>query len=323
MSAKRNLEVAVLLATYNGSRYVGSQIHSLKDNTTPFTLHWLDDHSTDNTIEATRASARNDGLNLREWHQSEHLGIPSSFFRLLECVEADIYLFCDQDDIWQPGKLDATVVSLLPDISLPALCFTDLFMFDDNQPGELRSRFDFGPTGKLARLVEQSPTFAFMPGCPTAQTQGFTRPLRDIFLRHKQTACAYALMHDWWMYDIAIASGTVRMLPNAPKAIYRCHQDSFGATVSRMNGNWLMRTWKWDQLLRRLASRHAQGLIIASPTLPPGRPLDRMLEFAQLVAPVDRRQSAAAVLRLLRLGFMRMRSRMSMAVNCLCSDATI
>ena len=126
------LRVAVLLATYNGAPFIAEQIQSLAANSMPFTLHWLDDHSTDNTRELVSASARVAGIELHEWHQDQRQGIPGVFFKLVECVSADIYLFCDQDDIWQPGKIDATIKSLSPDLWQPALVYSDPLVFSDS-----------------------------------------------------------------------------------------------------------------------------------------------------------------------------------------------
>src|SRR5207249_3722411 len=112
VNTQQHPKVALLLATYNGARFVEPQIRSLKENSVPFTLHWIDDHSTDDTRDAVRASALDSRIDFVEWHQPQHKGYPGAFFQLLECVDADIYLFCDQDDIWQPGKIDATVANL-------------------------------------------------------------------------------------------------------------------------------------------------------------------------------------------------------------------
>src|SRR4051794_4896961 len=98
MSTRREVKVAVLLATYNGERYLEEQLRSLKSNGIDFTLHWLDDHSTDGTRELVRSVSSDAGINLHEWHKPAHLGVPASFFQLMECADADIYLFCDQDD---------------------------------------------------------------------------------------------------------------------------------------------------------------------------------------------------------------------------------
>ena len=73
MGTHQGIDVAVLLATYNGSKYVEQQIKSLAENNTPFTIHWLDDHSTDDTRGVLQASARSAGVPLRVWHQPQAL----------------------------------------------------------------------------------------------------------------------------------------------------------------------------------------------------------------------------------------------------------
>jgi len=83
MTTHQTPTVAVLLPTYNGARYVDAQIRSLTQNTIPFTLHWLDDHSSDETCAAVAASARNAGIELKEWHQPHHLGFPATFLLLM------------------------------------------------------------------------------------------------------------------------------------------------------------------------------------------------------------------------------------------------
>ena len=60
-------KVAVLLATFNGGPFVDEQIRSLAANNTPFTLHWLDDHSTDNTREIVRAASSYDHVAMRSY----------------------------------------------------------------------------------------------------------------------------------------------------------------------------------------------------------------------------------------------------------------
>lgn len=310
-------EVAVLLATYNGSRYIWEQIRSLADNTTPFTLHWLDDKSTDDTETAVRKCVDAVKITLREWRHQSHLGVPGTFFYLLECVEADIYLFCDQDDIWEAGKLDATVRYLQKHSSAPTLAFTGASIFDQDQPSVFKRPVDFSPEGKMARLVQKAQLFAFMPGCPPAKTQGFTRPLRDLFLLHKDVAQEYAAYHDWWIYDIATASADLALLAEAPGVLHRRHSENLCGKVLQSEKRWLYRTWHQNQLLRKMAARHAQGLLMAADTLPPGDRLDRMVEFARIVACLERRQTPFAALRLARLGIVHAGSPVSMALNCL------
>ena len=334
MSTPPHPEVAVLLATFNGAQFVEQQINSLRQNATPFTLHWLDDHSTDDTRRIVRAAA--EGLTLREWHHSERQLLPGAFFQLLECVAADIYLFCDQDDIWQPGKIDAAVSNLLPDLASPVLCFSDSLMFYDDEPDIVRPLSEaFG--SKPPKALEEARVFTTViaPG----HTQCFTRPLRDLYLRHNSIARAYARNHDAWMYLIAKAAGTTRMLSNVPTAFYRQHGNNVTATLLSRGGKRLDRstlTLKQHQVLRRRTARHAQGFLIAAPTLrscgsgdiPTGdlsdSKLERLVTLARRIATLDRRQSVGTLVSLARSGAMwpNRRWAIGFAAACLWSDAS-
>lgn len=315
--------VAVLLATYNGAQYVEAQMKSLTENSTPFTLHWLDDQSTDDTRERVRAFALREGMTLIECHQEERQGVPGAFFQLLEIVDADLYLFCDQDDIWQPGKIDATVANLLPDIGSPALCFSDPLVFSDEDPSRLQ-RFTEMAGAKTDTAVQE--TRSFMSVVAVGHTQGLTRPLREIYLRHKDIARTYAFGHDVWLYSVAIASGSARMLRDAPTTLYRRHgQNVSGMFFKRGRKGMRLRAagWSVQQMLRRALSRQAEGFVLAAPTLPPGPKLDRTLAIAKLVATLARRQSPVELVRLARhrAMFASWRLAASLTAVCLRSNA--
>jgi rhamnosyltransferase len=322
MTAQQQPGVAVLLATYNGARHIEQQISSLRDNTTSFTLHWLDDHSSDDTCDKVRASARCSGIELKEWHQPKRQGVPGSFFQLLECVDADIYLFCDQDDIWQPGKIDATVSDLQPDLATPTLCYSDPLLFYEDEPEV------FHRMSKLLHIkssADLNGSRSLMATLAAGQAVGLTRPLREIFLQHKDIAREHAFMHCWWMHLLANASGTSRLMKNAPTTLYRQHGDNVtGFLFNRTRGiKRLASTWRLQHRWRRLISKQARGFILASRTLTPGPKLDPLLAVAPLVAILDRRQSPVALLRLARNGgivpsWYRM---LWLAASCLYSDA--
>jgi glycosyltransferase involved in cell wall biosynthesis len=317
----QHVKVAVLLATYNGAPFIEPQIRSLKENVTPITLHWLDDHSTDDTRAAVRSAALSSGVDLCEWHASQHQGVPGAFFRLLECVEADIYLFCDQDDIWQPGKIDATVANLVPDLASPTLCFSEPLTFRHNEPGIFVRLSDVLAEAKAPRGLQESRLF--MSSCCCGHTVGFTRPLREIYLNHKDIARAYAIMHDQWMYILAVSSGTFRMLSNVPTTLYRLHGKNFITVYITPTGNRIVWKWRLQRALRRAISRQAHGFILASTTLPAGSKLERLVALARVVSALDRRQSPAALFRLARRGATSPSryGALWFAASCLWSDA--
>jgi hypothetical protein len=323
MYTSQKLQVAVLLPTYNGEKYVEQQIRSLRPNETDFTLHWLDDHSTDNTREIVRSVAASARISLREWHQPQRLGVPCSFFQLLECVEADIYLFCDQDDIWQPGKISATVDNLLPDLPRPVICFSDPLLFREDNPERGYRLLDIMKV-RPEVAMQESRTFMALVGY--GNTQGFTKPLRDLYVNHKDVAREYAAMHDIWMYNVAVASGGARLLSQAPTTLYRWH----ATNSSEGFGSWgrgriprLTTSWKQHQNLRRAVSRNAEGFILASETLPESPKLTELLSVARLVSSIRERQSPAAMIRLTRHRAIWACKRLALesAAVCLCSDA--
>lgn len=319
----RPLDVAVLLATFNGERYVGPQIRSLRENTTSFTLHWLDDHSTDDTRNAVRQAALEAGVPLREWHKPERAGVPGTFFHLLESVEADVYLFCDQDDIWQPGKIDATVATLAPDAASPVICFSDPLMFYEDEPTKFQ-RLSVVLDMKPPAAVQ--PSRALMTNPAAGQSVGLTRPLRDLYISHKEIAWSHAFMHSWWMYLIASASGTTRLMSDAPTTLYRQHGNNVTTPFYARNRRlleYLASTWQLQRRWRQGMSRQAKGFILASATLVPGPQLDRLLAHAKLVALLDQRQSVASIIRLARSGAMwpSWRRMLWLSASCIWSDA--
>src|SRR3569833_1437657 len=321
---RQDVEVAILLATYNGSRFVAEQIRSLAYNTHKFTLHWMDDQSTDDTEEVVRKTALSSNITLKEWHQAGREGVPGAYIRLLDCVDADIYLFCDQDDVWQPGKIDATVTNLLPDLQAPALCFSDPLIFRSEEPHELHRLSEvLGVTGEQCLLESR----VFMAGLPRGHTEGFTKPLRDLYVSHSAIARSHAIMHDVWMYGLAVSLGMARLLPNAPTTLYRWHSYNVSGGYGYWKGTGAGRvtlTWEQQQRLRRGVARNARGFVLAARSLRHSAKLDRILAIARLVGKLDQRQSLADIVRLVRRRALwkNRRHRMWLATVCLLSEAT-
>lgn len=296
LSDQHSRSVAILLATYNSGGFIEEQIRSLHGNSARFTVHWLDDHSTDNTREIVCELTVRLGLRLVAWHQPRRLGVPEVYFKLLECVVADIYLFCDHDDIWQPGKIDAAVANLLPDVDLSALCYSEPWVFDDGDSKNLRRYYDLKGVRAAAA---QSSSRAFILNPAVGNTVGFTRPLRELYLVHKDIAQTHAAMHDWWMYLLALTTGNPRMLIDAPTTLYRQHRNNalgIGFGGERLS---LSRVWRRLQHNRRLVARQAAGFVLAAANMKLEPRVERMTALALRIQLLDRKQTPARVLSLL------------------------
>ena len=101
----RSFNIAVLMSTFNGERYIHEQIKSIfSQENVNVSLHIWDDGSSDRTLQI-----------IKKWQDAgfpiliqkgAHLGSSKAFLNLLlENQESDFFAFSDQDDIWEPNRL--------------------------------------------------------------------------------------------------------------------------------------------------------------------------------------------------------------------------
>ncbi|CDB99048.1 glycosyltransferase group 2 family protein [Bacteroides sp. CAG:443] len=97
--------IAILMATYNGEKFLKEQIDSILGQTNQdWTLYIQDDGSLDRTIdiinryEDSRIVIVDSGLT--------HQGAGMNFMSLLNMIESEYYMFCDQDDVWFNNKIE-------------------------------------------------------------------------------------------------------------------------------------------------------------------------------------------------------------------------
>lgn len=104
------VKIAILLASYNGEKFISEQIDSLFSQTVQdFKIYVRDDGSSDSTIEIIHHYEQKypDRISMIQ-DETLHRGARDSFMWLLQNVEAEYYMFCDQDDVWLPFKIEHT-----------------------------------------------------------------------------------------------------------------------------------------------------------------------------------------------------------------------
>ena len=99
-------EVAVLMSTYNGEKYLREQVKSIfQQEQVKVSLYVRDDGSTDNTIKIINELQKEyDNIFLIK---GENIGWRRSFRYLIDNVPTkyEYYAFSDQDDFWLKRKL--------------------------------------------------------------------------------------------------------------------------------------------------------------------------------------------------------------------------
>ncbi len=219
--------MAILLATYNGERFLLEQLQSLADQSEQGFICFIhDDCSADATAELVEGFCAEHPEHF-VYVGSDKCGCAMyNFLHMLRRVEADYLMFCDQDDVWLPEKVQVTLQQLKELESThgkdkPLLVYGDLRVVDASlQP--LRERM-WG-----AEAAENSLRDLFMYNRVTGCTVMLNACLRQLML--SPVDFDHIVMHDWWAAMIADALGAVAYMPE-PLILYRQHEGNVcGAT---------------------------------------------------------------------------------------------
>lgn len=100
------MKISVVMATYNGEKYIISQMDSIREQIRkPDEVIFCDDGSKDATIDIIGNYISEHGL--QEWKiiSGNHSGITGNFYRGVDNAIGDIVFFSDQDDIWSRDKI--------------------------------------------------------------------------------------------------------------------------------------------------------------------------------------------------------------------------
>jgi glycosyltransferase involved in cell wall biosynthesis len=227
---QHDAKIDIILATYNGERFVQRQIESVLDQMHDgCRLLIRDDGSTDGTLALVRQLVRQcpDRIVLLD-NGEEKLGACGSFGRLLESSNADYVALCDQDDVWLSGHLSLPLERIRAveqsfGVATPVLAHTDLAVVDENLQAMAPSfwaysHLDAVRGSRLNRLLVQN----VVTGCATMMNRALVRRACPI-----PTA---APMHDWWLALVASAFGRIEAIPEKT-ILYRQHsKNRLGAT---------------------------------------------------------------------------------------------
>lgn len=207
------MEVAILMSTYNGEKYLGTQICSLiNQDFKNWKLYIRDDGSNDNTVKLIKKYASLDNRINYVYDDEKGLKPAKSFFKLLKLIKADFYFFSDQDDFWLPSKLSLMLSKCLVNEGYPQLVYCGLKSVDSNLV-HIQSGFEqiIGKCYGKNRFIGND-----MPGCVML----INKKLRDLTIKYLPNNGF--IMHDWWIALVAEVFGRITFL-NKKLVYYRQH----------------------------------------------------------------------------------------------------
>lgn len=217
--------IEILMATYNGERFVREQIESIQNQTfTDWQLLISDDGSSDATLAVVQALAEKDNRISIISSRIRYGSAKANFMALMSKASAQYVMFCDQDDVWLPTKIEKTLAQMRElekntGIDVPLLVFTDMKVVREDlsvisNSFEEYSKIDPRRTN-FAQLIAQS----VGAGC----TMMVNHAAVTYALRAKNINDI--IMHDWWLSLIASAFGKITYL-NEPTSLYRQHDNN-------------------------------------------------------------------------------------------------
>lgn len=212
-----NEKIDVLMATYNGEKYLKDQIDSIL-NQTYKNIHLIisDDCSTDKTREILKSYEENERVSV--FYQEKNLGYVKNFEFLLKHITSNLYMLSDQDDFWLPEKIEKSVEKLQSE-NLD-LVFGDLEVVDENLNTIFPSFAKFMLLDRKIRKELNTNKLQYLYNCMTGCTiLSKKKFLNDIL--PVPTTSKYVI-HDYWLGLVVSLKGKVGYL-ETPYIKYRQH----------------------------------------------------------------------------------------------------
>lgn len=226
------MKVIVLMATYEGERYICQQMDSILGQTLKeLKLMVSDDGSKDKTREILKEYRNQypDRIVLKHRVQEEDYqnkeqvsGAAMNFFWLLAQASGDYILFSDQDDVWKREKAEKLLKHMKKlekrlGKDYPILVHSDMEVTDEDLNMTAPSFFDYQHCNpkrtSFAEVLVENPV--------TGGGAMINKALADLLLKVPEACC----MHDWWMALTDSCFGTISCI-REPLYQYRQHENN-------------------------------------------------------------------------------------------------
>lgn len=217
--------VAILLCTYNGSRFLRQQLDSFINQ---IHKNWVvfasDDGSADDTLQILQEYQTVLGNDKLKILNGPNKGFAWNFISLLEQAsrEFDYYAFSDQDDEWMQNKLSHAINYLENKNNLPSIYCGRTILIDEN-----------GTVLGLSPLFNKKPSFrnALVQSIAGGNTMLINNNAHQIIIDTLKWKTIVS--HDWWIYILITGCGGNVYYDATPTLKYRQHQQNIiGSNIS-------------------------------------------------------------------------------------------
>lgn len=212
--------VDILLPTYNGEPFLATLLESLVQQTaTEFRILTYDDASTDDSEKIIDSFSKKLHIERIPNNTQVNRGARESFHLLMQHATSSCVMFCDQDDIWKPPKIERGLKELRNAQNrygaIPILIFSDLEIIDTNNACIADSFITYSGVNTACiadpyYLIFRNPA----PGCSII--------VNALLIKATLPIDEKAIMHDWWMIIDGALGGKIIFLDEILVS-YRVH----------------------------------------------------------------------------------------------------
>ncbi len=219
--------VTVLMATYQGKKYLEQQLDTILAQTVPVKILISDDGSFDGTREMLKDYASWYPKQVVLCHRTEHTGgAAGNFFWLMQEAlkdeKTEYILFSDQDDVWENQKV-RVMLHRMKELeqglgkNCPILLYSDMEVVDEDL-------YEISPS--FAAYTHQDPDrISFSQLLVENQITGGASMINRALLERAAKKPEICCMHDWWIALVASCFGIIEFMPGALSK-YRQHEDN-------------------------------------------------------------------------------------------------
>lgn len=199
---KPEKKVLVMMATFNGERYIAEQVESIvMQEDVDVDLVISDDNSSDDTpIICKKLSENYSNVFFRR--NKQNVGVASNFMNMVyeaDVEKYDYFAFSDQDDVWLPNKLAVALDALKEKMDLPALYYSDICNVDADLENPVFGEYlKFSECSSNLKLLLVN---NWASGCTMVFNQRLCKLLQ--IYRPKE----FPRIHDSWVHLIALTCG--------------------------------------------------------------------------------------------------------------------
>jgi rhamnosyltransferase len=217
------MKVLIILASYNGEKYIKEQIESLlSQERVTVKIMVFDDVSKDNTAFVVSSFSADERIEFIQ-NPSPTGSAAANFFGAIKFIKDDVlrqydYIsFSDQDDIWLPNKLDAAVKILKSEQS--SLYLSNLILWEESRGSKSIINKSY-PQKKHDYLFEGGSA-----GCTYVFSNKFCIDLKRTLEKVDYSNWKF-FSHDWFVYFFARINDFRVSIDSNAFILYRIHNDN-------------------------------------------------------------------------------------------------